>query len=113
MRGAIAALQNTEDWHVKMNAEYTKRRDIAFKIMDVLSCEYNTKQVGMFVWAKIPSKYSDSGVLADEILYKKNVFITPGLIFGSMGNRYIRISLCCSILMLEKALERIESKQII
>jgi LL-diaminopimelate aminotransferase len=110
MVGAVAALQNTEEWHAQMNAVYARRRKLALKIMDTLSCEYDVKQVGMFVWAKIPSTYADSGMLADEILYGKNVFLTPGFIFGDKGNRYIRISLCCPENTLEEALRRIMSK---
>ena len=107
MVAAVAALQNSEEWHAEINKVYTRRRVIAFKIMDALNCVYNSKQVGMFLWAKIPDRYKDSGELADEILYGKNVFITPGFIFGDKGNRYVRISLCCPEPMLEEALNRI------
>jgi len=108
MVAAVAALQNSEEWHAEINKVYTRRRVIAFKIMDALNCVYNAKQVGMFLWAKIPDRYKDSGELADEILYGKNVFITPGFIFGDKGNRYVRISLCCPEPMLEEALNRIK-----
>ena len=108
MVAAVAALQNSEEWHAEINKVYTRRRVIAFKIMDALNCVYNAKQVGMFLWAKIPDRYKDSGELADEILYGKNVFITPGFIFGDRGNRYVRISLCCPEPMLEEALNRIK-----
>jgi len=107
MVAAVAALKNTEEWHIEMNKVYARRRVLALQIMDALHCEYDSKQVGMFIWAKIPEKYADSGVLADEILYGKNVFITPGFIFGDKGNRYVRISLCCPEPMLEEALNRI------
>ncbi|MBV5283964.1 MAG: aminotransferase class I/II-fold pyridoxal phosphate-dependent enzyme [Paludibacter sp.] len=107
MVAAVAALQNSEEWHAEMNKVYTRRRVLACKIMDALNCVYDTKQVGMFLWAKIPDRYKDSGELADEILYGKNVFITPGFIFGDKGNRYVRISLCCPEPMLEEALNRI------
>jgi LL-diaminopimelate aminotransferase len=109
MVAAAAALQNTEEWHAEMNKVYSARRVVAYQIMDALHCKYDEKQVGMFVWAKIPANYADSGVLADEILYGKNVFITPGLIFGDKGNQYIRISLCCPEPMLVEALQRILS----
>jgi LL-diaminopimelate aminotransferase len=108
MVAAVAALQNSEEWHAEMNKVYTRRRVLACKIMDALDCVYDTKQVGMFLWAKIPDRYKDSGELADEILYGKNVFITPGFIFGDKGNRYVRISLCCPEPMLEEALNRIK-----
>ena len=107
MVAAAAALQNSEEWHAEMNKVYSARRVIACQIMDALNCKYDEKQVGMFVWAKIPDSYADSGVLADEILYGKNVFITPGLIFGDKGNQYIRISLCCPEPTLLEALQRI------
>lgn len=106
MVGAVAALKNSEEWHAEMNRVYARRRVLAYAIMDAMECSYDTHQVGMFVWAKIPDRYVDSGELADEVLYGKNVFITPGLIFGDKGNRYVRISLCCTEEMLRKAGER-------
>jgi len=109
MVAAAVALQNTEEWHADMNKVYAKRREIAYKIMDMLGCTYDISQVGMFIWAKIPDRYKNSGELADEILYGKNVFITPGFIFGDKGNRYVRISLCCPEPMLEEALIRINN----
>ena len=109
MVGAAQALKNTEEWHNDMNAVYARRRVIAARIMDTLKCVYDPNQVGMFLWAKIPDSYADSGQLADEVLYGKNVFITPGLIFGDNGKRFIRISLCCTEEMLNNALERIGS----
>jgi LL-diaminopimelate aminotransferase len=107
MVAAAKALQNTKAWHDEMNAVYAKRRVLALKIMDALDCQYDLKQVGMFIWAKIPDGYKDSGELADKILYDKNVFITPGFIFGDKGKRYVRVSLCCPEDVLAEALLRI------
>ena len=107
---AIAALNNTEEWHKEMNIKlYRKRRVIAEEIMQTLNCEFDKNQVGMFLWGKIPTKYKDSAELADKILYDSKVFITPGFIFGSNGNRFIRISLCANEDMLQEALTRIKS----
>jgi len=107
MVAAVAALKNTEEWHDEMNRVYAKRRVLAHRIMDSLGCTYDKNQVGMFIWARIPDKYKDSEELANEILYGKNVFITPGFIFGDKGLRYVRISLCCPEKTLEEALGRI------
>jgi aspartate/methionine/tyrosine aminotransferase len=90
-----------------MNKVYRRRRKIAEAIMEALNCSFDPNQSGMFLWGKIPSKYENSEILADEILYKSRVFIVPGFIFGSNGNNYIRISLCCKEEKLEEALERI------
>jgi LL-diaminopimelate aminotransferase len=108
MVAAVAALQNTEEWHTEMNRVYAGRRILAHQIMDALQCTYDTTQVGMFIWARIPDRYKDSEELADEILYGKNVFITPGFIFGDKGLRYVRISLCCPEPVLKEALARIK-----
>jgi LL-diaminopimelate aminotransferase len=106
---AIAALNNSDEWHREMNIElYKNRRHLAEEILKTLECTFDENQVGMFLWGKIPSKYSDSGVLADKVLYEAKVFITPGFIFGDKGNQYIRLSLCANEKMLEEALERIK-----
>ena len=106
---AIAALNNSEAWHRKMNIElYRNRRYLAEKIMKTLGCTFDETQVGLFLWGKIPAKYTDSAELADKVLYDAKVFITPGFIFGDNGNRYIRISLCANDKMLAEALDRIE-----
>jgi aspartate/methionine/tyrosine aminotransferase len=109
MLAAAQALQAPKEWYSGMNEVYRKRRQLAEEMMNVLGCTFDPKQSGMFLWGKIPDPYKDSGELADEILYKAHVFITPGFIFGSNGNRYIRISLCCKEEKLQEALQRILS----
>lgn len=105
---SVAALNNTKEWHDEMNKIYRERRQYAEKIMDMLGCTYDKNQVGMFLWGKIPETYKSSEELADKLLYEANVFLTPGFIFGTNGERYIRISLCCNETMLKEALARIE-----
>ncbi|MDR1808780.1 MAG: aminotransferase class I/II-fold pyridoxal phosphate-dependent enzyme [Prevotella sp.] len=104
---AVAAMNNSKEWHDRMNDVYRARRRYAEAIMDALGCTYNREQVGLFLWGKIPSAYKGSKELSDKVLYGANVFITPGFIFGSNGENYIRISLCCNEDMLREALERI------
>jgi aspartate/methionine/tyrosine aminotransferase len=112
MLAAAQALQAPKEWYDGMNAVYRRRRKIAEKMMDALNCTFDPKQSGMFLWGKIPSKYENSGVLADAILYGARVFIVPGFIFGSNGNNYIRISLCCKDEQLQEALERVMSYEL-
>lgn len=105
----VAALDNSDEWHKRNNIElYANRRRYAEAIMDELGCTYDKNQVGMFLWGKIPAHCKSSEELADKILYNANVFLTPGFIFGSKGEGYIRISLCCNENMLKEALERIK-----
>ena len=106
---AVAALHNSDEWHAKRNDEYRKRLSLAYAIMDALKCTYDKHQIGMFLWAKIPESYSNVEDLTEKILHEANVFITPGFIFGSNGDRYIRISLCSPENDLKEALERINN----
>ena len=109
MVAAAKALENSDDWHNEMNQVYARRRELAFQIMDTLECRYDKNQVGLFVWGKIADKWEDAGEIADKILYEKNVFITPGFIFGDGGKRFLRISLCSPESMLKETLNRIQS----
>ena len=108
---AAKALSLDKEWYTQLNEDYSKRRQKVFEIMDLLDCTYDTNQVGLFVWAKIPSKYEDGYALCDKILYDAKVFITPGGIFGSAGDQYIRISLCANIDTLAAAINRIISSR--
>ena len=110
MLAAAQALQAPKEWYDGMNKIYRRRRKIAEAMMETLHCTFDPKQSGMFLWGKIPTEYKNSETLADEILYKARVFIVPGFIFGSNGNNYIRISLCCKDELLQEALERITPK---
>ncbi|GJM33027.1 MAG: aminotransferase [Saprospiraceae bacterium] len=105
---AIQALQNPPSWYEQLNKEYHLRRVKVFELMDRLDCRYDTNQVGLFIWARIPNRYRNGYELADEVLYKTHVFITPGGIFGSQGDNYIRISLCSPVAQFELALKRLE-----
>ncbi len=109
-KGAIAALKTTNNWFNNQNKIYEKRREIVWKILDKLNCTYNKNTVGMFVWAKIPNE-KKTIEFTDNLLYKKDVFITPGTIFGSNGEGYIRISLCVNEEKLEEVLKRINIPQ--
>jgi aspartate/methionine/tyrosine aminotransferase len=80
---------------------------LAGQIMNTLGCHFDENQVGMFLWGKIPDSEKSGEALADKVLYNANVFITPGFIFGSAGDRYVRISLCCKNELLAEALKRI------
>ena len=109
---AVEALAAPQAGYDRMNEVYRSRRALAGEIMHTLGCTYDEKQVGMFLWGRIPESYSGSEELADKVLYGANVFLTPGFIFGSKGNRFIRISLCCNQDMLAEALRRIKETRL-
>ena len=105
-KGAVEALNCSEMWYMSLNSVYEQRRQIVWKIAEVLNCTYDKMASGLFVWAKLPD-YLNAEDYIDVILKEKSIFITPGTIFGSNGDRYIRISLCATADELEEALERL------
>jgi len=105
---AAKALTLGKEWYDSVNKVYKARREKVYELLDILNCKYSKEQVGMFMWAKIPGGYKDGYALSDDVLYNSNVFITPGGIFGSAGDRYIRVSLCGSIERFEEAIKRIK-----
>lgn len=109
---AVEALNNPESWYLTVNEAYAERRITAGSIMDILGCTWDKSQSGMFLWGKIPESIGNCESFVEEILNKALVFITPGFIFGSRGDRYIRISLCADNSRLKEARERILSLKI-
>ncbi len=108
---AAKALELDQDWYDSVNAVYKKRREKVFDLLDLLNCTYDKNQAGLFVWASIPGNYKDGFELSDEVLEGSNVFITPGGIFGTAGNQYVRVSLCTNEEKLDEAISRIKNEK--
>lgn len=106
-KGAIAALQLSDDWFLEQNKIYDERRKLIWQLADKLNTTYDKSASGMFVWAKIPEG-ATSEEITDFLLYEKNIFIAPGTIFGSQGEGYIRFSLCVDSETIKKAINRFE-----
>ena len=105
--GAVDALNHSNNWYTDLNKIYLKRKKVVVKICEKLNLKFNKKGSGLFLWGKIPSNFKKSEDFIDELLYDKNIFITPGSIFGSNGEGYVRISLCCDEKKLKEALNRL------
>lgn len=108
-KGAIKALQISNDWYAEMNSIYKKRRELIWELATFLGCEYDRDATGMFVWAKLPEGSKDEVSFIDQILYDKSVFITPGSIFGNNGKGYIRFSLCVTKEKIKEAITRLKN----
>lgn len=109
MEAAACGLLLDDDWYEDVNREYRERRKIAEEIMTELGCSFDPKQVGLFLWGRIPDSEKNGEAVADRLLYEYGIFIAPGFIFGSNGDRYIRISICATKENLQKALARIKA----
>lgn len=108
---AATALSLGKGWYDEINGIYAERRKKVFELLDYLGCIYSKEQAGMFVWASIPDAMKDGYELSDKVLYDKGVFITPGGIFGSAGNRFVRVSLCGSVEKFDQAIRRITGSE--
>jgi aspartate/methionine/tyrosine aminotransferase len=105
---AAKALQLPASFHEEVNAIYSARRKKVVELLNLLNCTFDERQAGLFMWAAIPQEFEDGYALSDKVLYQSNVFITPGGIFGSAGNGYVRISLCSSEQKITEAIDRIK-----
>lgn len=105
-KGAIKALEMSNDWFLAQNKIYEERRNLIWQLVDKLGCTYEKDSTGLFVWAKI-SAGKKSEELTDSILYDKDIFITPGTVFGSQGEGYIRFSLCVTSEIIKEAIGRV------
>ena len=105
-KGAIQALELSDDWFVAQNKIYQERRNLIWQLADKLGTTYDKRTTGLFVWAKIPEGKKSEEV-TDAILYENDVFITPGTVFGSQGEGYVRFSLCVPVAVIKEAISRI------
>lgn len=106
-QAAIEALKVGEDWHAERNETYAKRREVVWQILDKLGFSYSKEQEGMFVWSKPKDPMLNIEQFIDDMLAKHYIFFTPGFIFGSNGNGYIRLSLCVHEERMKEALGRL------
>jgi len=99
-------LQSHQEWFDDLNEVYARRRKLIFELADKLNCSYENDAVGLFVWAKLPEGNNAAESFIDKVLYEKNIFITPGTIFGSNGEGYVRFSLCVTEEKIKEAIDR-------
>ncbi len=110
MRAAMEALKQDRSWYESLNKKYAERRELIYLIADSLGCHYRKDQVGMFLWARIPSNEKNGESFSDKLLKTYKLFVPPGMIFGSEGDQFIRFSLCSPTIILNQVLERINRK---
>jgi aspartate/methionine/tyrosine aminotransferase len=106
---AAMALKAPDEWYRRLNDVYSRRRRFAEEIMDELGCSFSPSQSGLFLWGRIPGRYSNAEELTEELLHRNHLFVTPGSVFGDNGRSHIRISLCAEEEIMKKALRRIRT----
>ena len=108
-KGAIAALEVADDWYTALNKVYEERRALTYELADALGCTYDPNAVGLFVWAELPEGAPDAETFIDTLLHEKDLFITPGTIFGAGGMGYVRFSLCVDASVMQEAIKRVKN----
>jgi aspartate/methionine/tyrosine aminotransferase len=108
-KGAIAALQLETSWFTELNKVYAERREAMIELATLMGSTFDPKSVGMFLWAKLNDPTIKSEEFIDTILKEHHIFITPGTIFGSQGEGYIRFSLCVKVEQIQTAINRLKS----
>ncbi len=108
-QGAIAALNAPSSWFHELNKVYKRRRVLVEELANLMDTTFDPNSVGMFVWAKLNDNSLSAEEYIDKILYEKDIFITPGTIFGSQGEGYIRFSLCVTEEQIQTAINRIKA----
>ena len=104
---AIVALSLDDSWYQQLNNTYFSRKAAVQDMLDLLECTYDIEQSGLFIWAKTTQE--TGWELVDGLLDEFRIFITPGGIFGSQGDNYVRVSLCSPTSIFEKAIERLKA----
>ena len=108
-QGAIAALNAQSSWFTELNAIYRKRRSLIETLATSMNTTFDPNSVGLFVWAKLNDDRLTAEAYIDELLYEKDIFITPGTIFGSQGEGYVRFSLCVTEEQIQTAINRMQA----
>jgi len=106
---AATALDLGQDWFTALNGVYARRQKKVFELLELLQCQFDRHQAGLFTWAAVPVRFADGYLLSDAVLQKAGVFLTPGGIFGNAGNSYIRVSLCATEEKIDEAIHRINN----
>ncbi|MFD1063052.1 pyridoxal phosphate-dependent aminotransferase [Winogradskyella litorisediminis] len=106
-KGAIEALKSSDIWFESVNSVYRNRKKLVLQLAKLLNCMCNEDDTGLFVWAKLPSGVK-SEEFVDTLLKEHSIFITPGTVFGTNGEGYVRFSLCAESALIEEAINRVK-----
>lgn len=111
--GAVAALTGPQDI-VRRNREgYMARRDALCGGLRSIGWDVPDAQGTMFVWAKIPARFSSSVDFVLELMEKTGVICVPGSSFGAHGEGYVRFALVVPPERMKEAVRRIDESGIL
>ena len=92
-RAAIEALRLNREIILNQQSIYEERRNILCDGLTKIGWPVKKSKGTMFLFARIPDEYENSMEFSLRMLEKANVLVTPGIAFGSLGDRYVRFAL--------------------
>jgi len=95
--GAFSLTHSDNDWRKMMIATYQQRRDIIGALLKKLGLRFSLPDGSLYIWARIPDSAPDSTTFSRQLLEEKQILLTPGVAFGTNGDRFIRASICSDI----------------
>jgi aspartate/methionine/tyrosine aminotransferase len=109
MDAGAAALTGDQSWLGERNDIYRQRRDVVVTALQEAGFGVSLPPAAIYVWAHLPERFSDSTRYCDQLLDQTGVSVTPGIVYGSYGEGYIRISLGTPIAQIEDAMRRLKA----
>ncbi len=109
MDAGACALTGDQTWIGERNEVYRQRRDIIVHALRQAGFSVQVPPAAIYVWAKLPTNFSDSTTYCDRLLESTGVSITPGSVYGSHGEGYVRISLGTPTDQIEEAMNRLSA----
>jgi LL-diaminopimelate aminotransferase len=113
MEAATAALTGDQSWIWQRNEIYRQRRDVLVEGLRQIGMTVHLPQASLYVWCLVPhSRRSlqpwDSASFAREVLERAHVSLTPGTVFGPLGEGYVRISITAPLERIVEAVARLK-----
>lgn len=112
-KAAVAAITGDQSCVETVRKAYENRRNVLCDGLNEIGWKMNRCSATMFVWAKIPSKYTSSEDFCIELLDKTGVLVTPGSAFGPSGEGHVRMALVQNEDEMKKAIESIKNSDIL
>ena len=106
-KAAIAALTGPLDSVKRQCGEYQARRDALCGGLRSIGWNVPDSHGSMFVWAPLPTGYTDSMAFGLELIDKAGVICTPGFSFGPSGEGYVRFALTLPVERIREAVASI------
>jgi len=92
---SIVALEGPQTCVEDIRMTYQRRRDVMVKGLRELGWMVDNPQAAMYIWAKIPEAYAETGSLefAKKLLADAKLAAAPGIGFGEYGDTHVRLAL--------------------